>query len=176
MSHVDDERAIQLVLLRWCRAIDRLDLPVIRDLFHSDAIDDHVFYRGNVDGLIDALAARHQSISFSCHQLGNCLIEFIGPAIALVETYVQVTQHAEQEDGAVVVQSSWCRYIDRFELRDMQWRIAHRLLVIDAAVQAPLASPVVFTVPDANLGRRDKQDPVFQARQELGLNSAIPRK
>lgn len=169
MIRADDERAIRRVLLRWCRAIDRLDLPSIRTLFHADAIDDHVFYRGAVDGLVKSLALRHQRISFSCHQLGNILIEFASPTIALVETYVQVTQHATNDNCAVVVQSSWCRYIDRFEFRDAHWRIAHRLLVIDAAVETPLTSPKVFAVPAENQGRRDEFDPVFLARAELGF-------
>ncbi|AXF12560.1 nuclear transport factor 2 family protein (plasmid) [Paraburkholderia graminis] len=171
MTQADDERAIKDVLLRWCRAIDRLDLPAVRALFHADATDDHVFYSGGVEGLIIALANRHRRIPFSCHQIGNCLIEYSGPTIALVETYAKVTQHVRQHEGATVVQSSWCRYIDRFEQRNGPWRIAHRLLVIDAAVESTLCSPEVFGILPANQGRRDLFDPIYSARSALGLGN-----
>lgn len=169
LARAIDERAIERVLLHWCRAIDRLDLPSIRDIFHPDAIDDHVFYRGDVQGLLTALERRHANIAFSCHQLGNISIEFAGATTALVESYVHVTQHLNDKDGVARVQSSWCRYIDRFEARKADWRIAHRLLVIDAAVEEPLTSAQVFSVPAANMGRRDANDPLYAARIQVGI-------
>ena len=171
MTQADDERVIKNVLLRWCRAVDRLDFPAVRALFHADATDDHVFYCGGVEGLIIALANRHRRIPFSCHQIGNCLIEFSEPTLALVETYAKVTQHIIRDEGATVVQSSWCRYIDRFERRNGQWRIAHRLLVIDAAFETTLSSPEIFVVPLANQGRRDPFDPIYSARLAVGLGN-----
>ena len=167
-STLTDEHAIKRILLRWCRAIDRLDLAAIPDLFHPDAEDDHVFYKGDIPGLVDALAKRHEKISFSCHQLGNVLIEFIKPGLAIAESYVQVTQHVQTATpGCSDVQTSWCRYIDTFESRLGTWRISHRLLVIDAASEHALAPGQVFSVPAGNTARRDQSDPVFVARRRL---------
>jgi hypothetical protein len=75
-ERLSDRAQIQDLLLRWCRAVDRLDLEAIRGVFHPDAIDHHGAYTGGVDGLIEWIRNRHLTIPFSMHLLGNMLIEF----------------------------------------------------------------------------------------------------
>lgn len=36
-----DRAAIENVLGTYCRAIDRLDLELLRSVYHPDAVDDH---------------------------------------------------------------------------------------------------------------------------------------
>ena len=54
------------------------------------------------------------------------------------------------------------RYVDRFERRDGEWRIARRTVVHDWSRQLPTA-PESLGLPLAGFaqGRRDRTDPVY---------------
>ncbi len=183
MGSIEDRFEIQDVVFRWCRAIDRLDLDAVAACFHADAHDDHVFYRGDVPGLVECLKARHARISFSMHAVSNVLIEFDRDDAALVESYVQVVQRRPipPAEGVVAdpaaprpdsnVSEVFCRYLDRFEKRAGAWRIARRTLLIDSAREYDDREPV-HRLPDpgtVNRGRRDRGDAVFVERARLGL-------
>ena len=69
------------------------------------------------------------------HFLGECLIEFASPTIAVVETYFMTAhtlgpeaqhQYGAASNGGPVQLSHYGRYADRVEKRDDVWRIAHR--------------------------------------------------
>ena len=91
-QRVADRMAIQDIMYRWCRSVDRLDFELMRSLFHPDAIDDHGAFKGGVEELVAWIGERHRTITFSAHRLGNMLIEFAGPDLALVETYAETVQ------------------------------------------------------------------------------------
>ncbi len=177
-----DRQEIQDLLARYCRAVDRRDWAKLADVFHPDAHDDHGEYKGGVDGFVAWVRQRHASIGQSMHFLGNCLIEFAGPDLALVETYFVASQRLGAEageaarrmleqsgaaaDGAVDLDVLG-RYIDRMERRAGPWRIARRTVAFDAirtrpATAAPLNSAWAQS-------RRDRDDPVFAERRALGL-------
>lgn len=174
-ARLESRAAIQDLIYRWCRGIDRLDFDAIRAVFHPDAHDDHIFYAGGVDGLLQALQERHRHIACSTHQVGNLLVEFVDDALALAETYVSVIQRfrdaadpAPRGSRASIV---WCRYVDRMECRSGAWKIARRTLVIDA-VQEFTPSEPAHRLPPAgrgNLGRRDTNDPLMLERARLDL-------
>src|SRR5262245_17777267 len=42
-----DKQAIQEVLARYCRGVDRADLELLRSVYHPDAIDNHGTFNGN---------------------------------------------------------------------------------------------------------------------------------
>ena len=178
--HIEDRIRIQDVIFRWCRAIDRREFSAIHGYFHEDAFDDHVFYRGDIMGLVKCLKQRHDSITFSMHAVSNILIEFSDPELALVESYVKVTQRRPVETGHCEPHGSphdsrisevYCRYVDRFEKRKGEWKIAHRTLLIDTAVEYSDREPF-HRIPEAmspNRGHRDQSDTVYRERQKLGL-------
>jgi hypothetical protein len=59
------------------------------------------------------------------------------------------------------IEQAGARYIDRFERRDGEWRIARRVAVIDWYVTGSRGAPSAHL--DAFLrGRRDRADPVYQ--------------
>jgi hypothetical protein len=183
-DRIADRMQIQDVLYRWCRAIDRLDFDEIRAVFHPDAIDNHGPYNGGLDGLVDWIRQRHESIPFSMHQISNILIEFAGPDLALAETYIRTTQRypahakaalAQLAGGAPIAPGhgadlfTCSRYLDRFERRGSEWRILRRVVVHDwkQVVEVPAQSPT----PGAGwaTGRRDKNDPVYIEQKAIGL-------
>ena len=146
----------------------------------------HGPYNGGVDGLIDWLRARHKGVSFAMHSVDNMLIEFSGPDAALVETYCLVAQRYTDEGMASLAQPpggaatkrgagmdmrAWARYVDRFERRGGEWRIAHRTVVYDSMVMHEVPEDASTLDPGCILGRRDLRDFVYQERAALGIGS-----
>ena len=179
---VEDRMAIQDVLYRYARGVDRRDWDLVRSVYHPDATDDHGGYHGGVDGLLEYLRARHERIEQSLHVITNCLIEFDGPDGALVEscfvTFQRVLPDAGQVrhryrtsrplgDGEAVQGQAAGRYVDRLERRDGAWRIARRTTVYEVYRGEP--APVGGGLePGWTQARRDGHDPVEVQRRALG--------
>jgi hypothetical protein len=185
-ERIADRMMIQDVMYKWCRAIDRLDYDGMRASFHPDAIDDHAAYVGGVEGLLEWIRERHKPIPFSSHQVSNMLIEFANPDLALVETCVRTLQRYPADAKASLAQLSGgqagkpgmgmdlltsSRYIDRFERRNGEWRIAHRTLIQDWKQLMEVPENAPKPKPGWRVGRRDRQDHVYVARAELGIDS-----
>jgi hypothetical protein len=184
-GRIADRMQIQDCIYRWCRAVDRLDYEGMRASFHPDAVDRHGAFDGDIDGLVEWIRARHAAIPFSMHAVSNMLIEFAGPDRALVETYVRTTQRYPAEaraaldqlaggragsgDGAMDLLTC-SRYVDRFERRDGEWKIALRTLVADwkQFVEVPQGQPK----PPASqeVGRRNDDDFIYRERRALGIS------
>jgi hypothetical protein len=176
-----DRAEIQDVMYRWCRAVDRLDFDLMREVFHPDAFDSHgpSIFEGGVEELIGWISGRHSSIPFSLHSLTNMLIEFAGPDTAVVESNVMSVQRLPEEgdpairirEGGTVAQGmqmfAFARYADRFERRDGEWRIQHRVVILDSQLvvdggKGELASGIT-------VGRRDRADHSYELRSAVGL-------
>lgn len=183
-ERIADRMQIQDMMYRWCRSVDRLDFDAMRTVFHPDAIDTHGAYNGGVDGLVDWIRNRHGTIPFSMHAVSNMLIEFAGPDLALVESYVRTTQRYPAEaaqalaalaggkapSGAMDLLTC-SRYVDRFERRNGEWKILARTLVADWKQVVPVAADAPQAVPGWESGRRDPDDFIFRERRALGLAS-----
>lgn len=137
-ERIADRLEIEDTIARWCRAVDRLGLAGIRDVFHEDATDNHgrLF---DVEGLVAWVKERHKTISVSMHRLSNVIIEFADDDVALVESYVNVWQVYPPGAQAALAQLTGLqdegapggkcllapgRYIDRVERRVGRWKIA----------------------------------------------------
>ncbi len=184
-GRIADRLQIQDCMYKWCRAVDRLDFSGIRDVFHPDAVDLHGAFNGPVDGLVEWIRERHAGIPFSMHAVSNILIEFAGPDLALVETYVRTTQRYPAEARAALDQlaggkagaagggmdlMTCSRYVDRFERRDdRRWKIARRTLVADWKQFVPVPADMPQPPASQETGRRSQDDLVFRERRALGL-------
>lgn len=128
-----DHRArtqIQDALMRSCRGVDRLDREMILSAYHPGAHDNHGSFAGPVEGFVDWVFGNHQGKVLSCvHHLGNVLMRIEG-SVAHVESYA-LAFHRREVDGQLVDMMSHGRYVDRFEDRDGEWRIAERHVVFD---------------------------------------------
>ena len=126
-----DEAAIRRVLVRYARAIDRMDWDLLRSCYHEGAIDDHGLYRGDVDGFVELLREKLPLDESTLHFLGNQEIEVEGD-VAYVETAC-IARHRRPATGDAPATDyfGFVRYCDRFERRDGDWRIAHRLVVYE---------------------------------------------
>lgn len=156
-----DEAAIKKVHIRYCRGIDRMDWELIRSCYHPDAIDDHGEYVGGIDGFIEYCKAGCPTFVSTTHMTGNQLVEVDGDS-AWAEHYARAFHRvAADENGPerdLVVNT---RYVDRFERRGGEWKIAHRTVVVDTDRVDPVTER---WVPEEQLrSRRDRSDPSYRA-------------
>lgn len=157
-----DREAIKEAMARYCRGIDRLDVDLIKSAYHPDAFDDHGPFRGLRDDFVEWIVPflRREYVTTS-HHLTTQSIEVQGD-VAYAETYAVVVQ--EKHAGGEVLQLiANSRYIDRFERRDGDWRIAYRVVVTDSA-RTDTVAPWKGTSPLSSMtrGAQDRTDPVFR--------------
>lgn len=183
-ARIADRLEIQDVIYRWCRAVDRLDRQGLLNTFHPDAVERHGDHVGTAVEVIDSIVTRHQSIPFVSHLVGNVLIEFAGTDVALVETYMRNIRRlpADSPELAKLLDGrkasfpttdlfTASRFVDRFERRAGRWRVAERTLVQDWRRLVEVSAHEIEGPAPAITGRRDRFDPVYLARDALGIRS-----
>lgn len=150
---LDRERLYELVT-RYCRAIDRADEELLLSCYHSDATQDHGAYKGAIPGLVTHLRGRALDPAKGPlqHVVSNCRFELDGD-VAYGETYLRTVM--TDADGGQLL--SFGRYVDRFERREHEWRIAHRQVIIDVPRAGMDTTPFVR-------GYRDRRDPSYGNR------------
>lgn len=178
-----DRQEIQDCLFRYVRGVDRRNWDLVRSAYHADAYDDHGNYKGGIDGFIQSLVRRHETVEQSMHVVGNIVIEFDGPDGALLEAYFITHQRlsplagearhaymrgAPLEPNDAVETEVVGRYVDRMTRKDGVWRIAHRTVVFEV-LRGRIAPPGGGLSDKWALSRRDGNDPIEIKRRELGL-------
>ncbi len=154
-----DRSAIGDVIHRYCRGIDRLDLELVRSCYHPDAIDEHGSFVGDVDDYLRWVSGLLEKYVFTFHSVSNLLVELAGDR-ARCETYGIAHHRGQPDDPPHRHLITGFRYVDRFECREGDWRIAHRIALTEwARVDA---QEHWWGVPDhLRSGRRDFSDPVY---------------
>jgi ketosteroid isomerase-like protein len=159
---LQDREAIREAMARYCRGIDRLDADLIKSAYHPDAFDDHGPFKGKRDDFVEWIIPflRREYVR-SSHHLTTQSIEVQGD-VAHAETYAIVVEEKQAGDDIHQLIAN-SRYIDRFEKRDGDWRIAHRVVVTDSA-RTDTITPWQGTSPLSSMtrGTRDHTDPVFR--------------
>jgi hypothetical protein len=123
-----DREAIRDCLYRYCRGIDRCDEAALRSAYWEDATDCHGAWNGSAGGFIDQALAKLRQGGRRVHQITNVLIELHGDAAAVESSFFALQTMAAQP----AQQTFLCgRYVDRFERRAGQWRVAARTVVYD---------------------------------------------
>ena len=163
MVHADDEvralldeRAITTVLMRYARGIDRRDFALVASCYHPGATDDHGSFRGTVEEFIPWVQTALERFDTTMHLLGNVLIDLDGDT-AHVETYC-VAYH--RLVGRDVDSIAGLRYVDRFERREGDWRIADRTIVVEWNRVDDVVTPGFG--PGYVRGTHDHTDPVYR--------------
>ena len=129
-----DREAIRDCLMRYCRGIDRMDPQVLASAYWPGAMDYHTGFTGTVEQFIEWALPRLAAMEQNMHMIGNVLIRIDGDA-AKVESYLWSVSVMPGDDPRQVMVCG--RYLDRFEKRDDEWRIAERLVVHDWFQEAP---------------------------------------
>jgi ketosteroid isomerase-like protein len=165
---IEDRQAIHDAIVRYCRGVDRSDPDMVAAAFHDDAMDNHFGVVLPFREAIGTLKAARtdggspKSKTTSMHNLGNILIEVDGD-IARCESYVTVVVRIPREGGTAVDWTHAGRYVDRFERRDGEWRIAYRTVVydlerFDEVIPAPEGLSQARYLDNAVRGKRGNAD------------------
>ena len=163
-----DKEAIRDCLFRYCRGIDRADEELLRSVYWQDAHDSHGAYVGSASGFITQAVARLRSGGRGVHQISNILIELRGDAAAVESSFLAL----QTTTASPTLETFLCgRYLDHFERRDAEWRIAERTVVYDWIEERTRAE---LALEDRELfakrqptGARSSSDPVYAFLERL---------
>lgn len=162
-----DKQDIFELSMKYMRALDRLDLDLLKSVYWPDATDARGFIDGQADVFcefaIDVLTAHHANH----HMLGQALIEVEGDT-ASGEIYFQafhrIIVEGEERDFWVIG-----RYVDRYERRGGMWKIAHRAELNDSCSNHPATDDWLRNTPEALRGARGHADLSYN-REKLRLD------
>ena len=148
--------AITQVIHRVARGTDRLDHGLIVSGYWPDGFDDHNSFRGGPVEFADWVLTVLPHFAITHHFLGQCRIEIDGD-VAHTETYCNAHHVSHPDDsGAITDMAMGLRYVDRFERRAGEWRIAKRICAFDWAYTT--GGPVWPFPDDFTVGHRDPTD------------------
>ncbi|MET8651129.1 MULTISPECIES: nuclear transport factor 2 family protein [Nocardia] len=124
-----DKQSIREQIVRLARGEDRRDAVAITASFWKDATTDFGIFSGSFDDYLNWVVPGSPAVILTQHMLGQTLVELDGD-IGLAETYVDAYHRVDMGEGERDI-SLGGRYLDRFERRDGQWRIAKRTMLYD---------------------------------------------
>jgi hypothetical protein len=176
------KQKITEVIHRYARAIDRMDVAMLRSVFHPGSRHRH-FYEGpsSDPSLSSRPGAPCDFVAFAMdvlrthtathHQLGNVLIQLGSEDVATAETYFTAHHRMRPLGDPLAAPNAFDtpmdyfvggRYLDRFERRGGDWRIVERIGMTDwARVDAPV-SALAGAIPADTLGQRAPHDMVYR--------------
>ena len=172
LAALADREAIRDCLYRYCRGIDRADEAALRSAYWPDATDQHGAHQGSATGFIDQALTRLRQGGRRVHMISNILIELHGPAAAVESSFIALQTRIDAQ--GLWHETFLCgRYVDRFERRLGEWRVAARTVVYDWLEERPrpeLAdAPRLFGVRRP-VGAQAPLDPVYQLLGSFGGN------
>ncbi len=126
-----DRQAIADVLQRYSRTLDWLDDAGQAGCFWPDAHIDYGFFTGSAADFVPVVMAIERSSQRRWHFLSAPSIRFESADHAQVECYGMATGIRQQEDGSWSGGLYGGRYLDGFERKEGEWRIARRQYIMD---------------------------------------------
>jgi hypothetical protein len=163
-----DLKAIEAVVLRYCRGVDRLDMDLVRSAYHPGGVDHHTGFSGPIEDFIVWVEPKLRSFAGTMHILGNHFCELAGDT-AVAETYGQAVHWGDPSDDAGRNFTSGFRYVDHMTRRDGRWAIQERWAVREFThSNAGRAKPKEGVGP---AGQRGPEDPLARLRRQVGLAS-----
>ena len=160
-----DREKIRDCLYRYCRGVDRSDEASLRSAYWPDATDQHGVYNGSAAGFIEWAVNYFPLMERGIHLVSNILIEFRTGGAA-VETYWNAYQRGPRyrKDGSLTEVESMVlagRYVDWFEKRGGEWRVATRVVVFDRSEVVPPPADAESVGARLPLGARYPDDPIY---------------
>lgn len=157
-----DKQACTELVYRFARGLDRCDEAIVRSVFHPDGTDDHGAFKGDVEAFVTWVFPLLRTMERTQHVIGNVLVEVAGDR-AWSESYFVAYHDLTSPAGDPLRMTVAGRYLDQFERRGGEWRIAHRQFVSDWSASDPRTDMWDRDNPAGRLfGRRDLTDAVYQ--------------
>ena len=156
LQQIADRQAITDLIYRYCRSVDRLDIPLGHSIWHEDGYADYGegVYRGDGRGVIDHICAQHRQTLNHSHQVTNIIIELDGDRAAS-ESCVTATLRIRRGEQLMQI-GVWGRYIDQWSRRNGRWGLGKRISIRDFDEMRE-----VKAMYDHDIGRRDHSDPSY---------------
>jgi hypothetical protein len=123
-----DREGIRDCMYRYSRGIDRCDMELLQSVYWPGAMDHHTGFDGTAEEFIAWAGPRLRAMSHNVHMIGNIFIRLKG-ATAAVESYFWAVSVLPEGPTREIVTSG--RYVDRFERRNDEWRVAERWVTHD---------------------------------------------
>jgi ketosteroid isomerase-like protein len=162
LEEAADKLEIREVLARWNRGLDRADAELMRSTYHPDAIEEHGIHHYIGPEAADDCIRRHVAgTERHMHTTVQATIELDGD-LARCESHwvayltIQPAGHAAEAPGSTVTgpeQLVTCggRFLDRFERRPDEWKIAHRKMILEWRTLTNSIA-LAAAMPDSELG------------------------
>jgi hypothetical protein len=186
-----DRQEIQNVLGTYCRAIDRLDVELLKSIYHPDGTDNHGPYAASAHEFADIIVKRLKAaVNYGFHTVTHSVIDVhglyataesyyygyhtVGPGYDKIAEFFGKQYADEQVRNGKIGQTheyvAAGRYLDVLEKRKGKWKILHRSITNEWGQCQPTnliseGEPGRFRLP----GARDRSDPVY------GLIAKIPK-
>lgn len=122
--------AIRRALITLARGEDRRDAALISSACWPDSVTDYGVFRGDFPAYLAWVVPGAEAITNTQHVLGQSHIE-LGGDTARVETQVISYHRIDYGGGDEHDTCIGGRYLDRFEQRGGEWRIAERTMLYD---------------------------------------------
>lgn len=157
-----DRHAIQQVLLRYARGLDRLDNALALSCYWDDAIEDHGHFVGTPAHFVPWADGTTLMFESTQHAILNHFCDLQGDE-AFCETYYHFSGVTAQGPNFM----STGRYVDHFARRQgpngPEWRIANRVTIVEGTYDVPKSasapsSTSAYTADEPCQAARDATD------------------
>jgi hypothetical protein len=153
-----DRHEIHQVMLRYARGLDRLDNELALSCYWPDATEDHGHFVGPPEQFVPWADGATLMFESTQHAILNHFCELEGDD-AFCETYYQFTGIAANPPHF----GSVGRYVDHFQRRNGEWRIANRVTIIEGTYDlaeslATKAQPSAYSAEEPCQAARDRSD------------------
>ncbi len=161
-EEVADRLAIQDVLVKHSRGVDRADEAVLKSAYWPDATVAYGGFNGPAHEFCELLPGSIKRYRATQHTITNMAIALRGME-ARVETYVTAYHYQVDASGAGTEMTYLGRYLDHMQKRGDVWKIAHRQVVMDWNQNVD-ATAVLEGPPFDGLARgaRHPDDPLYE--------------
>lgn len=130
MQATIDRMDIMQVLARHSHGVDRCDAEVLRSCYWDDATVDYAGSSGGAHEVVTNIATNLRNMERTLHSIGNILIDVNGDA-AKSQTYCTAYHLVDGPNGKPYDMVVGGRYLDTWEKRNGEWKMSHRLYVMD---------------------------------------------
>lgn len=148
VNSIDDllaEQAVRKALVSYSRGADRCDIDILKSAFHHDAEVRYGSYDGHYEAFCNNVIAGHLAMNYTTHTVVNQYLDIdaasgTGTGEIYVLAFLSMSQAGDvmavdgykdsQSDGGYEYLVAG-RYVDKYQCRDGDWRIALRQYIID---------------------------------------------
>lgn len=151
------------VLYLYARGWDRLDEEALRGCFFADSDHQHGGFKGKSHDFITAgMKAIRAKVKSTTHLITNPLVEIDGDK-AIAECLF-FAHHRRMNKAGTDEEDYFLkgRYLDRFERRNGEWKIAFRRGLHDFERVVPRADQGLADAPADQLSARKPNDPLYE--------------